>query len=170
MNRLISALLLSSVSYFANAADTVCLEKKYDAYVDASLNWYSDLIQLTNKKYPELEEVSEWFLSERKHHFELNEVAVAYYLKNDPSKVATEQSVERWLQLEQKDIKELAQRDDELGKAAKLSYEDRQAPPHQDNYQLRSAFADLLSNPKQINESLQRYNAEITKIEEINCE
>ncbi|CAH0539492.1 hypothetical protein [Vibrio marisflavi] len=170
MNRLIATLLVSSVSFFANAADTVCLEKKYDAYVDASLDWYSDLTQLTNQRYPDLVEVSEWFLQGRKHHFELNEVAVAYYLKNDPSKVATEQPVEKWLQLEQKDIKQLTERDDELGQAAKLTYQDRQSAPHPDNYHLRSAFADLLSNPKQINDSLQKYNTKITKIEEINCE
>ncbi|MCL9782743.1 hypothetical protein M9194_15010 [Vibrio sp. S4M6] len=174
MKRLIMTVLLTTVPYFANAANnaanTVCLQEKYNDYIDASLAWYTDLTQLTAQEHPELKEVSEWFLQGRQHHFELNRVAVTYYLQNDPNKVATELPVEQWLQLQQKDIKQLASRDDELGQIAKTTYEDRQAVPHKDNYELRSAFADLLSNPQKINDSLQKYNTEITKIELIKCE
>ena len=104
MKRLCVALLLASTSTFSFAAEsnnwkpTSVLLKKYDAYIDASLNWYADLAELTSEQYPELTEVSEWFLEGRKHHFELNRAAVHYYLVNDSSKVATEQPVEGWLQ------------------------------------------------------------------------
>ena len=88
---------------------------------------------------------------------------------NDPSKVATAQSVEGWLQLEQHDIKTLSTRDDELGKIAKQTFDDRQSTPHAQNYELRSAFAELLSHPKQIDTALQRYNQSIAKLEAIKC-
>lgn len=169
MKRLIVALLLSASSSMALAADNACLSKKYDAYIDASLHWYEDLAKLTAKQYPDLKEVSEWFLQGRVNHFELNRAAVSYYLDNDPTKVATGQAVEAWLQLEQKDIKVLASRSDELGQLAKVTFEDRQAKPHEKNYQLRSAFADLLSHPTKIDAALKRYNKSIQELESISC-
>lgn len=170
MKRTIAALLLAASSTMAIAADNTCMSKKYDAYIDASLHWYEDLSQLTAEQYPDLKEVSEWFLEGRKNHFELNRAAVHYYLKEDPTKVATAQPVEAWLQLEQKDIKVLAYRSDELGQLAQVTFADRQATPHEKNYQLRSAFADLLSHPTKIDSALKRYNESIKNLEAINCQ
>lgn len=170
MKRTIAALLLAATSTMAAAADNACMSQKYDAYIDASLHWYEDLSQLTAEQYPELKEVSEWFLEGRKNHFELNRAAVHYYLKEDPTKVATAQPVEAWLQLEQKDIKVLASRSDELGQLAQVTFADRQATPHEKNYQLRSAFADLLSHPTKIDSALKRYNESIKNLEAINCQ
>ncbi len=170
MKRTLVAMLLAATSTFATAADNACLSKKYDAYIDASIHWYEDLATLTAKQYPDLTEVSQWFLEGRKNHFELNRTAVHYYLDNDPAKVATNQPVEAWLQLEQKDIKVLASRSDELGQVAKTTFADRQAKPHEKNYQLRSAFADLLSHPTKIDSALKRYNASIKQLESIQCQ
>ena len=169
MKRLLSTLLLSATSLSAAAADNQCFAGKYDAYIDASLGWYEDLAQLTTDSYPELADVSQWFLEGRKNHFELNRAAVHYYLDNDASKVATSQPVEAWLKLEQHDIKVLASRSDELGKIAKTTFDDRQSKPHEKNYELRSAFAELLSHPKQIDTALNRYNNAIAKLEKIEC-
>lgn len=169
MKRLIVALLLGASSSMVAAADNACLSKKYDAYIDASLHWYEDLAQLTSEQYPDLKEVSEWFLEGRKHHFELNRAAVHYYLDKDATKVATEQPVEAWLQLEQKDIKTLASRSDELGQIAQVTFNDRQSKPHEKNYELRSAFADLLSHPTKIDSALKRYNQSIKELESIAC-
>ena len=170
MKRTIVALALAATSHLALAADNACLEKKYDAYIDASLHWYEDLSQLTSEQYPELTEVSEWFLQGRQHHFELNRAAVKYYLEHDASKVATAQPVEAWLQLDQKDIKVLTSRSDELGQLASVTFNDRQAKPHEKNYELRSAFADLLSHPTKIDAALKRYNQSIQALESIDCQ
>jgi hypothetical protein len=170
MKKWLAAAAILSTSFSAMSADsTQCFENKYDAYIDASIHWYEDLVQMTTSEYPELDEVSNWFLEGRKHHFELNREAVRYYLKNEPQKVATEQSIETWLQLEQQDVKTLAQRDDELGQVAAKSFADRQATPHPQNYELRSAFADLLSHPKKIETALNRYNESIQKVEATTC-
>lgn len=170
MKRTLVALLIGAASFTASATDNACLSQKYDAYIDASLHWYEDLSQLTAQQYPDLSEVSEWFLQGRQHHFELNRAAVHYYLKQDPSKVATNQPVEAWLQLEQKDIKVLSSRSDELGKLAQVTFSDRQSQPHEKNYELRSAFADLLSHPTKIDVALKRYNKSIQQLETINCQ
>ncbi|WP_038172665.1 hypothetical protein [Vibrio pacinii] len=170
MKRTLVALLLGAAAFTASATDNECLSQKYDAYIDASLHWYEDLSQLTAQQYPELSEVSEWFLQGRQHHFELNRAAVHYYLKQDPTKVATNQPVEAWLQLEQKDIKVLSSRSDELGKLAQTTFSDRQSQPHEKNYELRSAFADLLSHPTKIDAALKRYNKSIQQLEMINCQ
>ncbi len=170
MKRTLVALLLGAAAFTASATDNECLSQKYDAYIDASLHWYEDLSQLTAQQYPELSEVSEWFLQGRQHHFELNRAAVHYYLKQDPTKVATNQPVEAWLQLEQKDIKVLSSRSDELGKLAQTTFSDRQSQPHEKNYELRSAFADLLSHPTKIDAALKRYNKSIQQLEKINCQ
>lgn len=76
------------------------------------------------KKDPNLQSVGDWFLEGRKHHFELNRAAVDYYLENAPEKVKTNQSIESWLQLTQKEVKELASHDDDLGKIAKATFDD----------------------------------------------
>ncbi|WP_375753797.1 hypothetical protein [Vibrio sp. HN007] len=169
MNRILITLLLCSTATFTQAADKQCLAGKYDAYIDASLNWYKDLIGLTTTQYPELKEVGEWFYEGRKQHFELNRSAVHYYLQNDTSKVATEQTIESWLQLEQKDVKTLASRSDELGEVASASFKFRQSKPHEKNYELRSAFAELLSHPNKIDSVLSKYNDAIEKAEAISC-
>ncbi|GAB2662127.1 hypothetical protein [Vibrio panuliri] len=169
MKRTLLALLLSATSTAVFAADNSCLASKYDAYVEASMHWYEDLAQLTAKQYPQLEEVSQWYLDGRRNHFDLNAEAVKYYLDNDPSKVATEKPVEAWLQLEQKEIKTLASRSDALGHAAAKTFADRQAKPHPKNYELRSAFADLLSHPTKIDSALKRYNTSIAKVEAMTC-
>ncbi|PQJ45874.1 hypothetical protein BTO00_06935 [Vibrio campbellii] len=170
MKRFVVAALLATSSTFTFAADQQCLANKYDGYIDASLQWYQDLVDLTVTQYPDLKEVSQWFLEGRKHHFELNREAVHYFLKNDPNRVATEQPVEAWLKLEQHDVKQLATRSDELGQAAQKTFSDRQSANHPKNYDLRSAFADLLSHPKQIDSALNKYNQSIAKIEKQKCE
>ncbi|MGY5707164.1 hypothetical protein ACXHPE_01115 [Vibrio cincinnatiensis] len=170
MKRSIVMLILASLSMTATAADNQCLAKKYDAYIDASLVWYQNLTELTTETYPELAEVSQWFLAGRQHHFDLNRTAAHYYLEHQPEKVATSQSIESWLKLDQQDIKTLAMRNDELGQRAKLTFGDRQSQPHEKNYQLRSAFAELLSHPKQIEPALNRYNEAIAKAERIHCQ
>ncbi|HCG6062460.1 TPA: hypothetical protein NJ098_001050 [Vibrio parahaemolyticus] len=170
MKRFVVAALLATSSTFTFAADQQCLANKYDGYVDASLQWYQDLVDLTVSQYPDLKEVSQWFLDGRKHHFELNREAVHYFLKNDPSRVATEQPIEAWLKLEQHDVKQLASRSDDLGEAAKNTFSDRQSTNHPKNYELRSAFADLLSHPQQIDSALNKYNQSIEKLEKQKCD
>ncbi|CAH0526051.1 hypothetical protein [Vibrio hippocampi] len=169
MKKWILASLLSSAALTASAQDTQCLEQKYDAYVDASIVWYQDLTQMITQQQPQLQSVSDWFLNGRKNHFEFNRQAVHYFLKNSPEKVATDSGIESWLRLDQAQIKQLSQRNDLLGKAAALTYSDRQSQPHQDNYQLRSALADLLSHPQQIDTALTRYNTSIADIEATQC-
>ena len=169
MNRVMIALLLGLSSNGAFAADNTCLSQKYDAYIEASMHWYEDLSQLTAEQYPDLTEVSQWYLDGRRHHFALNATAVKYYLDNDTSKVATSKPVEAWLQLEQKEIKTLAARSDNLGQVAAKTFADRQAKPHPQNYELRSAFADLLSHPTKLDTALKRYNAAISKVELMHC-
>ena len=170
MKRVIIALLLSTGSSTAFAADNTCLSQKYDAYIEASMHWYEDLSNLTAEQYPELTEVSQWYLEGRRNHFNLNATAVTYYLENEPAKVATQKPVEAWLQLEQSEIKQLAQRSDELGVIAAKTFADRQAVPHKQNYELRAAFADLLSHPTKIDAALERYNATIANVEKMRCD
>lgn len=69
MKRTLIALMLSMTAGSVFAADNACFDKKYSAYIDASLHWYEDLTQLTSEQYPELKEVSEWFLEGRKKSF-----------------------------------------------------------------------------------------------------
>ncbi|GAK15064.1 LOW QUALITY PROTEIN: hypothetical protein JCM19053_4951 [Vibrio sp. JCM 19053] len=169
MKRFVVAALLATSSTFTLAADQQCLASKYDGYVDASLQWYQDLVDLTVTQYPDLKEVSQWFLDGRKHHFELNREAFTTF-ENDPSRVATEQPIEAWLKLEQHDVKQLATRSDKLGEVAKQTFSDRQSTNHPKNYELRSAFADLLSHPQQIDTALNKYNQSIEKIEKQKCD
>ncbi|KMV30807.1 hypothetical protein [Photobacterium swingsii] len=153
----------------AMAASDTCVSNKYHQYIDASLSWYESLVALSVKKDENLKEVGQWFLDGRKHHFELNRQAFDWFLKNDQSRLDFSQSVESWLKLSQQDVKTISQQDDELGKFAKQAFDDRQSKPHPKNYELRSAFADLLSHPGDIEKPLNAYNEKITKIENIEC-
>ncbi len=157
------------LSVRAESSQHACLSKKYDTYVDASLQWYQDLVHLTVQQQPKLHDVGDWFLQGRKHHFELNRTAVHYFIRHEPSRVATERSLESWLQLSQADVKQLAERNDELGLAAQRTFHDRQTANHSQNYQLRSAFAELLSHPKKIEGALKVYNRVLQQAQTISC-
>ncbi|NLS11377.1 hypothetical protein HGP28_00565 [Vibrio sp. SM6] len=161
------AILISPLAH-AQQHD-LCLSQKYNAYIDASLLWYSDLATLTTRQYPELADVSHWFLTGRQHHFELNRAAFDYFLANDPGRISSQRSVESWLQLSQTDVKQLASREDRLGQLAKQTYNDRQSKNHEQNYQLRSAFAELLTQPKQIEKALLRYNHQLEQLTKVSC-
>lgn len=172
MKKTAIAFLLLSLSHSVFAAaneDTQCLTNKYDAYIDASLTWYQDLVAIATESNPDLKEVGDWFLQGRTHHFELNRAAVDYYLTTSPEKIATDEQVESWLKLSQADVKTLSQRDDELGKIAKTTFDDRQSSPNDKNYELRSAFADLLSHPSNIKPALDKYNQSVAKTNAIDC-
>lgn len=162
-------LSLSSSVFAATDNNTQCLTDKYDAYIDASLTWYQDLVSITTESNPDLKEVGDWFLQGRTHHFELNRAAVDFYLTSEPQKIATDEQVESWLKLSQADVKTLSQRDDELGKIAKTTFDDRQSAPNEKNYELRSAFADLLSHPSNIKPALDKYNQSVAKTNAIEC-
>ncbi|UTV28907.1 hypothetical protein [Photobacterium atrarenae] len=161
------ALLPSSV---LAAQETSCQSDKYHQYVDASLSWYQSLVDIAVQKDPNLKEVGDWFLEGRKHHFELNREAVDWYLENDKDKLALSQPIESWLKLTQQDVKALSQENNELGRIAKLSFDDRQSKPHPKNYELRSAFADLLTHPGDIDQPLNAYNEKMTAIAAIECQ
>ncbi|MDA9556009.1 hypothetical protein N9R79_00705 [Vibrio sp.] len=167
----LSVLACFLIPFFASANEDTqqCQINKYNQYIDTSIVWYQDLSALTSKQYPDLTEVSQWFLKERKNHFDLNREAVAYYLKNDPSKVDTDRDVESWLKLSQEDIKTLSSRTDVLGEKAKLTFDDRQSKPHEKNYELRSAFAELLSNPSHIQPALEKYNVSMQNVDALKC-
>lgn len=169
----VSALSVSHSSVAAemtNDTRTQCLIGKYDDYIDASLTWYQDLVSITTESNPELQEVGNWFLQGRTHHFELNRAAVDHYLTTEPQKIATDEQLESWLKLSQVDVKTLSQRDDDLGKIAKATFDDRQSTPNEKNYELRSAFADLLSHPSNIKPALDKYNQAVAKANNIECQ
>lgn len=159
----------SSSTFAASEQHTQCLMNKYDSYIDASLAWYQDLVSITTASNPNLTEVGDWFLQGRTHHFELNRAAVDYYLQQQPEKIATDEQLESWLKLSQADVKALSQRDDELGKIAKATFDDRQSRPNDKNYELRSAFADLLSHPSNIKPALDKYNQAVAKANNLQC-
>ncbi|QUJ68722.1 hypothetical protein KDD30_06380 [Photobacterium sp. GJ3] len=161
------SLALLPVSAFASTES--CESDKYHKYIDASLTWYQSLVQLTVQKDPGLQEVGDWFLEGRTHHFELKREAVDWYLTHDKSHLDLSQSVESWLKLTQQDIKTLSEQQGTLGDYAKKVFEDRQGAPHPKNYELRSAFAELLTHPDDIDEPLKAYNQQMSAIAATVC-
>ncbi|MGF1723716.1 hypothetical protein [Photobacterium nomapromontoriensis] len=162
----LSAAVLPSAAF---ASSTQCESDKYHQYVDASLAWYQDLIDLAVAKDASLTEVGKWFLNGRKHHFEFNRDAVDWYLENDREKLNLSQPVESWLDLSQHNVKILAKQDTRLGKAAKQAFDDRQNKPHAKNYALRTAFATLLTHPGKIEQPLNNYNHKMNLIAMTEC-
>ncbi|WP_407330402.1 hypothetical protein [Enterovibrio sp. 27052020O] len=153
-----------------NQIDPLCATQKYHNYVNASIAWYESLVDLTIEKDPKLDDVANWFLEGRRNHFMLNDAAFDYYVENDPSKLNFDAPVESWLNLTQEDIKTLSNSSGVLADAAKKVFEFRQGQAHQGNYDLRSALADLLSHPKEIEVPLNRYNSEMTQLAQTHCD
>ncbi|KLV08714.1 MULTISPECIES: hypothetical protein [Photobacterium] len=168
----LAAILLSAAMLPATAlaANDSCESQKYHQYIDASLTWYQQLVDITVEKDASLKDVGDWFLEGRKHHFELNREVFDWYLANDKEKLDLSQPVESWLKLTQQDVKALAEQHSELGKTAKQAFDDRQSKPHPQNYALRSAFAELLTHPGKIEKPLNDYNKAMTAIADISCD
>ncbi|MFD2176807.1 hypothetical protein [Veronia pacifica] len=173
--RRIAMLLLSGIfSCSAHAVDIAnidkqCAKKNYLDYVSASILWYENLVNLTVNKHPQLQEVANWFLDGRRKHFTLNEVAFNWYLENDESRLNFNKSVESWLTLTQEDIRKLSLTSTPISPDAKAVFDFRQGKAHEGNYELRTALADLLSNPKEIERPLRAYNDSIAKITNHSC-
>lgn len=160
-------LALTPASAFASVQQ--CESNKYHQYIEASLEWYKNLVEMTVQKHPDLQEVSAWFLQGRMNHFELNREAFDWYLANDSTHLNLDSPVESWLKLSQDDVKTLASQSTSLGKAAKKAFDDRQSTPHTQNYELRSAFADLLTHPADIKQPLHIYNEKMQKLAATTC-
>ncbi len=159
-----------SLSTFGAYADTQsCHSDIYHDYISASLEWYEDLVSVAIEKDESLKDVAEWFLSGRRTHFLFNQTAVDWYLDNDREQLRLDQSVESWLAFDQEKIRDIANSDHPLALEAKKVYELRQSKPHQQNYELRSAFAELLSHPGNIDEPLTSYNDKMARLSTVEC-
>ncbi|WP_235869274.1 hypothetical protein [Veronia nyctiphanis] len=106
-----SALVLLSGLFSVSAqatdianVDVQCVKSSYHDYVDASVEWYENLVRLTIKEDPKLKDVAEWFMDGREKHFLLNKKAFDWYLNNDESKLDFNTSVESWLKLSRKTL------------------------------------------------------------------
>ncbi len=55
------AALLPMMSHAAPVENADCYSTKYHDYVDASINWYQALVDMTVEKDPALDEVADWF-------------------------------------------------------------------------------------------------------------
>ena len=174
MRRTAMVLVSGLFSFSAHSADIAnidiqCAKNSYHDYVDASIEWYENLVRLTIKDDPKLKDVAEWFMDGRKKHFLLNKDAFDWYINNDESKLDFNTSVESWLKLSQEDIRKLSLTSTPISGAAKEVFDFRQGKAHADNYALRTAFADLLSHPKKIEEPLGTYNQKIEIIGKKSC-
>lgn len=87
-------ILMSLMPTAALASPNQCESDEYHQYVDASLEWYKNLVELTVQKHPDLKEVSDWFMQGRMNHFELNREAFDWYLANDATHLNLDSSVE----------------------------------------------------------------------------
>ncbi len=161
---------ISANSYSTEHPNLVCASNKYHRYVDASISWYESLVSRTIHNSPELSDVAQWFLNARKQHFKFNAKAFDYYLERRPQNIHFNQAVESWLNLSQNDIQVLSEGTSPLADSAKLVFDFRQQKVHKSNYALRAAFADLLSNPEDIQSALSQYNLEIQRINQLQCD
>lgn len=163
--------LMSTPSVASNINDynQSCLKEKYQAYIDASVSWYENLINEVVEKHPDLKAVSDWFLEGRYDHFKLKQMVFTNYLSTDPDLLHLNKPVESWLNLTQEDIKSLSLSQSNIKEMAKKVYEFRQGNAQQGNYELRSALADLLKNPQNIEEPLNRYNDKMQVLTDMSC-
>ncbi|UJF16900.1 hypothetical protein L0B53_02865 [Vibrio sp. SS-MA-C1-2] len=146
-----------------------CFADKYSQYVDASLTWYQDLVKIAVNHDSNLKQIGDAFYQGRVNHFTLNKEAVAYYLVNQPEKVNTNKSVESWLTLSQSQIKVLSEGDTPLTNLATKEFAYRQESEKNDNYALRTAFNELLTQPTVIQQPLDKYNHAMTEMNKISC-
>ncbi len=151
------------------ASDNTCSRQKYDQYVQSSLQWYQTLIDLAVKEDKALEEVGRWFLQARQHHLILNQQALSWYFQHQPQRIPLTLPVESWIALTQTEIKTLSQQSNALTPYAQRVFANRQAKPHPQNYQLRTMFALLLTQPQLMKNPLMTYNEKIKNINKINC-
>ncbi|OOE98201.1 hypothetical protein [Salinivibrio sp. IB643] len=164
------AALLPMMSHAAPVENADCYSAKYHDYVDASINWYQALVEMTVEKDASLDEVADWFLRGRTNHFNLNAQAFDYYLNNDSAKLNLDAPVESWLMLSQEDVKILSQSSLPPSSLAKDVFAFRQGESMEGNYALRSALADLLSHPKEIDKPLNQYNDQMVSINDRQCQ
>ncbi|MGL4270379.1 MAG: hypothetical protein ACRCR6_11460 [Plesiomonas sp.] len=174
MRRIISLITLtlaSITSLTAQAApDQACFTEKYAAFVKASDNWYTSLLNKVTEQHPDLAEAGKQFLAERNHYFERNFTAVRWYLNHEPEKLALDKPVNEWLALDSASTEILSTQSPEFAEQNEQVFNDRVLKPNPQNYALRAAFADLLTHPENVKASLEAYNDAMEKIENQTCQ
>nr|WP_086937644.1 hypothetical protein [Thaumasiovibrio occultus] len=171
-NALIVGLLLCSSPAFSNVTENnmACYQSAYAEYVDISLDWYQDLLDIAVTNEPEMKDVADWFMAGRETHFGFNQAAFNWYLENEPQHLQLNLPVESWLAVEQAEVRTMAQdAQHPLQAQAQALYALRQGAPHPQNYALRSTFADLLSHPQQIDVPLNNYNQRMDALLNKSC-
>lgn len=173
MRRIISLITLtlaSATSFTLHAApDQACFTEKYAAFVKASDNWYTSLLNKVTEQHPDLADAGKQFLAERTHYFERNFTAVRWYLNHDPEKLALDKPVNEWLTLDASNTDLLSTQSSEFAAQNEQVFNDRVLKPNPQNYALRAAFADLLTHPENVKASLEAYNNAMEKIENQVC-
>lgn len=160
--------LLPTLSY-ANTTFDQCVSDKYQKYIQASISWYENIISHTVEKHPDLNEVTQLFFDLREKHFLFNQKVFDFYLINQPDQLNLSRSVESWLDISQYDIQQLSLQSSPLSMSAKEIHALRQTSGHRDNYKLRTALADLFSDPNNMKTALDNYNQKITQINQTKC-
>ncbi len=146
-----------------------CIKDKYHHYTQASISWYESLTKAVITKDPKLTEVASLFLNNRKKYAIFNLTVFSYYLNHSPEKLDLSASVESWLNLDQEKLEHSQGLDPALTPLATELHALKEKDRHKNNYKLRTAFAELLSKPANMQAALNTYNLQLQAINQIPC-
>ena len=147
-----------------------CHQQKYQAYHQASNQWYQTLTQEAVNQQPNLTRSANAFLQQHQQLSVLNEAAFAWLWENQPQNLALKQSVEGWLTLNQTQIKQFSRHSHPLTHVAMPVYQSRQKSADKRQYALRKQFANTFKSPFRLQSQLDAYNRIIAHINAIDCE
>lgn len=162
--------LSQSSSLTAPLALKKCISDKYQHYTQTSINWYESLTQATIEKNPSLREVAHLFLDTRKKYVAFNQAVFSYYLNHSPETLDLSAPVESWLNIDQEQLKNISESNTELTPLAKEIDAFREKNRYKNNYKLRTALAELLSRPANMQAALNTYNQQIKAINQNACD
>lgn len=136
MRYLITVLLLI-FSLSVLATDKNCLLLKYEKYTVEQELWQKKLMGIVTTNNPELKEVASLYLNDQLLLIKKRSIAVTLLLDKSPEKLKSDQTVNRWLQLEASDDIELAKQSPVYSQLLEDYRVNQNREPHKNGDKLR---------------------------------
>ncbi|MEH6451556.1 MAG: hypothetical protein V7782_00810 [Psychromonas sp.] len=165
--RFILPLLILFCSSYA-CADT-CLLSKYEKYSFAKIKWQNDLTALITTIDPKMQDVANLSRDDQLAYILKNSLAVELLLKDSPSKVYTNEKVNRWLQLDNDEQENLANKNSTYNKLYNDVLTNKRREKHPDGDKLRELMKTKIMPTSEFKKLLSDFTSSVERINNIVC-
>tara|TARA_B100000809_G_scaffold259946_1_gene305941 strand:+ start:1243 stop:1752 length:510 start_codon:yes stop_codon:yes gene_type:complete len=151
------------------AFGNTCLLAKYEQYVSAKIKWQNDLTTLITSKDPKVQDVANLSRDDQLAYIFKNSLAVKLLLKDSPRKVKVNEKVNMWLQLDNYDQENLANKNTTYKQLYNNVLANKHREKHPDGDRIRKLMKTQIMPTNEFKTLLSNFKSSVSKINSIVC-